>query len=219
MDTTRGIARSYDKLCALTRFHSHQLQEPSRPPNARNRQLFRWQYADAPTGCRRRRLAKIRSLRLSPPSSHDQPNRSGLLRRKLKPARRGHGKTDEFTDHGAQATVTKTFLHGRQDILFPIGFGKDNAIGMKTRQSQRREKQIWTRHAPKDLSLGSRSDPSNAEGRCRTIDRSGPATGELVQGAIGQTAAREHRVYFGNPKSKAADLSRRSALKGGDTVA
>ncbi len=219
MDTTRGIARSYDKLCALTRFHSHQLQEPSGPPNAWNRQLFRWQYADAPPGCRRRRLAKIRSLRLPSPSSHDQPNRSGLLGRKLKPARCGYGKTDELTDHGTKATVTKTFLHGRQDIFFPIGFGKDHAIGMKTRQRQRRKKQVWTRHAPKDLSLRSRSDPGNAEGRRRTIDRSGPATRELVQGAIGQTAARKHGVYFGNPKSKAADLPRRTALERGDAVA
>ncbi|MBY5890757.1 hypothetical protein HFN49_31775 [Rhizobium leguminosarum] len=89
---------------------------------------------------------------------------------------------------------------------------------MKTRQRQRREKQVWTRHAPKDLPFGSRSDPGNAEGGSRTIDRSGPATGKLVQGAISQTAARKHCVYFGNPKSKAADLPRRSALKGGDTV-
>jgi hypothetical protein len=90
---------------------------------------------------------------------------------------------------------------------------------MKTRQRQRREKQVWTRHAPKDLPLGSRSDPRHTEGRCRTIDRSGPATRELVQGAIGQTAARKHRVYFGNPKSKAADLPRRTALEGGDAIA
>ncbi|MBY5394210.1 hypothetical protein HFN01_05160 [Rhizobium leguminosarum] len=89
---------------------------------------------------------------------------------------------------------------------------------MKTRQSQRREKQVWTRHAPKDLPLGSRRDPRHAEGSSRTIDRSGTATRELVQGAIGETPARKHGVYFGNPKSKAADLSRRSALKGGDTV-
>lgn len=89
---------------------------------------------------------------------------------------------------------------------------------MKTRQRQRREKQVWTRHAPKDLSLGSRSDPRHAEGGGSTIDRSRPATGELVQGAIGETPARKHGVYFGNPKSKAADLSRRAALKGGDTV-
>jgi hypothetical protein len=219
MDTTRGIARSYNKLCALTRLHSHQFQEPSRPPDARNWQFFRWQYADAPPRCRRRRLAKIRCLGLPSPSSHDQPNRSGLLSRKLKPARGGHGKTNEFTDHCAQATVAKTFLHCRQDILFLIGFGKDHAIGMKTRQSQRREKQVWTRHAPKNLPLGSRSDPSNAEGGGRTVHRSGPATRELVQGAIGQTAAGKHGVYFGNPKSKAADLSRRTALKGGDTVA
>ncbi len=164
-------------------------------------------------------MAEIRSLRLPPPSSHDQTHSPRLLRCELQPARRGHGKTDELTDHGAQATVTKSFLHGRQDILFPIGFGKDHAIGMKTRQRQRREKQVRTRHAPKDLSLGSCRDPRHAEGGGRTIDSSGPATRELVQGAIGQTAARKHRVYFGNPKSKAADLSRRTALKGGDTVA
>lgn len=219
MDTTRGIARSYDKLCALTRFHSHQFQEPSWPPNAWNRQLFRWQYADAPPGCRRRRLAKIRSLRLPPPSSHDQPDRSGLLGRKLKPARRGHGKTDELTDHGAQATVTKTFFHGRQDIFFPICLGKDHAIGMKTRLRQRREKQVGTRHAPKDVSFRSRSDSSNAEGGGRAVDRSGAAARELVQGAIGQTTARKHRVYFGNPKSKAANLPRRTALERCDAIA
>jgi hypothetical protein len=90
---------------------------------------------------------------------------------------------------------------------------------MKTRLRQRREKQVWTRHAPKDLSLRSRSYPRHAEGGGSTIDRAGPATGKLVQGAIGQTAARKHCVYFGNPKSKAADLLRRTALKGGDTVA
>ncbi len=89
---------------------------------------------------------------------------------------------------------------------------------METRLRQCREKQVWTRHAPKNLSLGSRSDPCHAEGRGRTIDRSGSATREFVQGAIGETPAWKHRVYFGNPKSKAADLSRRSALKGGDTV-
>lgn len=61
--------------------------------------------------------------------------------------------------------------------------------------------------------------PRHTEGRSRTVDRSGPAAGELVQGAIGQTASRKHCVYFGNPKSKAAELPRRSALKGGDTVA
>lgn len=90
---------------------------------------------------------------------------------------------------------------------------------MKTRQRQRREKKVWTRHAPKDLPLGSRSDPRHTESRSRTIDCSGPATRELMQGAIGQTSAWKHRVYFGNPKSKAADLSRRTAFKGGDAVA
>jgi hypothetical protein len=89
---------------------------------------------------------------------------------------------------------------------------------METRLRQCREKQVWTRHAPKNLSLGSRSDPCHTKSRSRTIDCSGPATGELVQGAIGQTAARKHRVYFGNSESKAADLPRLSALEGGDTV-
>lgn len=90
---------------------------------------------------------------------------------------------------------------------------------MKTRQSQRREKQVRPRHAPKDLPLGSRSDPRHTEGGGGTIDRSGPATRELVQGTIGETPAWKHRVYFGNPKSKAADLSRRTALEGGDAIA
>ncbi len=90
---------------------------------------------------------------------------------------------------------------------------------MKTRLRQRREKEIWTRHAPKDLSLGSGSDPRYAEGGRRAVDRSGPATGELMHGAVGQTSAWKHRVYFGNPKSKAVDLPRRTALERGDAIA
>ncbi|GLR56801.1 hypothetical protein GCM10007919_15250 [Rhizobium indigoferae] len=90
---------------------------------------------------------------------------------------------------------------------------------MKTRLRQRREKQIWTRHAPKDLPLGSRRDPRHAEGGGSTINRSGPATREFVQGAICQTAARKHPVYFGDPESKAANLPRRTALERGYAVA
>jgi hypothetical protein len=90
---------------------------------------------------------------------------------------------------------------------------------MKTRQSQGRKKQVWTRHAPKNLSLGSRGDPRHTEGSGRTIDRSGPATRELVQGAIRQAAAWKHGVYFRNLKSKTADLPRRPALEAGDAVA
>jgi hypothetical protein len=219
MDTTRGIARSYDKLRALTCFHAHQLQKPSRPADALDRKLLRRQNADPPPRCRCRRLPEIRSLGLPPPPPHDQPHRPCFFRDKLQPPRCCHRKTDDFTDNGAQATETQPLLHRRQHILFPVGFGEDHSVGIKARLRKCGEKQVGTRHAPEDLTLRACRNTRDAKSRGGTIDCPRPAAGELVQRAIGKASARKYSVDLRNSKGKTAALACRAALQRGDALA
>jgi hypothetical protein len=219
MDTTRGIARSYDKLSALTRFHAHQFQQPSRPTDAGHRKLFGRQDADAPARRRRRRLPQVRSLHLPPPSANRQCHRPGFLRRELQSPRRHHRQPDELADDGAKATIRKTLFHCCQDIFLLVSLCKDDTVWMKTSLGECGEKQIRTRQAPENLTLGTCSNAGNAKGRRRTIDGSRAAAGELVQRAMSQSPSRQRRIDFGHPEGKTAGLFRRAAFQRSDAVA
>jgi hypothetical protein len=156
---------------------------------------------------------------LPTPPTNRKTNRPRFLGRQLQPSRRGHWQSDDLADDSPEAAIAKTFLHRRQNILFPVGLGEHHTIRMETCLRKRREEEVGTDHTPEDLPLGPRGDSSNAESCRRTVDRPGSTAGKFVKRAIGKAAARQRCVDLGDPKGKTAGLFCRTALKGGDAVA
>ena len=164
-------------------------------------------------------MPKIIRLGLSPPSPHRKRHGPGSLGRQLQAAGTDHRQADKLADNGAQTAEGQALLHVCQNILFPIGFDEDDAVGMEANLGKSRKEQIRPRQAPDDGAFGARGNAGDTKGCSRTIDGARAAACKLMQRSIGETTTRQGRIDFGNAKGQRSCPLRGSALDRRDAVA
>jgi len=83
---------------------------------------------DPPAGGGGGRLAEVRRLGLTTPSSHRQTKRARVLGDQLQPPRRRHGQAGDFANHSAEAAVTQAVLEGGQQSGLVAGLHIDDPV-------------------------------------------------------------------------------------------
>ncbi len=96
--------------------------------------------------------------------------------------------------------MAQPFLEAGQGRLLIPGFDIDHPVRRQPGRFQPRRKQILITHAPEDLPLGAGHDAGGKQSRGRTIKRAIAGTGDLMQGAQSQPAARQTRIHLRQPK-------------------
>lgn len=116
--------------------------------------------------------------------------------------------------------MTEAFLHCQQDVGVAARLDMDHAIGMQSREMQRRRKQIAPAEAPEDRAVDSRED-AGEEDRGTGVVGQIDAARDFMKGAGRQTTAREipiERIDAERngrmPRSGALDLGDASAQFG-----
>ena len=89
--------------------------------------------------------------------------------------------------------MAQTFLHREQHIGVAARLDVDHAIGMQSREMQRRGKQVAPAEAPEHRSLDARED-TGEEDRCAGVIGQVGTSGDFMQHAGRQAAARQMAV-------------------------
>ena len=115
--------------------------------------------------------------------------------------------------------MAQPFLEARQRRLLIPGFNVDHPIRRQPCRFQPRRKQILVPHAPQDLALGARHDAGRKQSRSCTIQRAIACTGDLMQRAQSQSAARQTCIHLRQPKRQNAAQAAIGRLKPTDFFA
>ena len=100
--------------------------------------------------------------------------------------------------------MAQAFLEAGEGREFVAGLDVDHPIHGQPCRLQPRRKQILLAHAPEDLSLQPRHDPSRKQRRSGTIQCPIPPAGNFMQSAQRQAAARQTRVDLLKPEGQNA---------------
>lgn len=98
--------------------------------------------------------------------------------------------------------MAQTFLEAGQDRFVVAAFEIDDPIRLQACLGECRREEVRARHAPQHLALRSGGDAGGEQGRGRTVDRTVPTAGDLVQRTERQAAARESRVDVGKSEGQ-----------------
>jgi hypothetical protein len=115
--------------------------------------------------------------------------------------------------------MSQPFLEARQRRLLITGFDIGHPIRRQPRCFQPRRKQILISHAPQDLALGARHDAGRKQSRGSAVQRAIAGAGDLVQGAKGETTARQARVHLRQPEGQNPTQAAIGRLKATDFFA
>ena len=115
--------------------------------------------------------------------------------------------------------MAQPFLKAGQSCLLISGFDIDYPVRRQPRRFQPGRKQILVPYAPQDLALGARHDTGSKQSCRCTIQRAIAGTGDLMQGAEGETAARQPRIHLRQPKRQNTAQAAIGRLKATDFFA
>ncbi len=147
-------------------------------------------------------MPKVSGLGLPPPSSDHQTDGPGPFGGKLKAARSYHRQPDQFGNDGCKPSEPQRFFEGFEDIFLADRFDIDHTIRVEADLCQRRSKKIRASETPNHLALGAGRDTGNKKRGCGPINRPCPTSGEFVDCAICQSAARKPLIDLWHPKRK-----------------
>jgi hypothetical protein len=136
----------------------------------------------------------------------------------MEPSAGDHGQSNQLADDGTKAAVRQGFLHGGQNVFLLVTLDEDDAASLQARLRECREKQVGSRQTPDDLALRPGGDTCSKQGCGRSIDRTRPASGKLVDRSVSKTASRQSRIDLGDAERQAACALYAATFKRGDAV-
>ncbi len=115
--------------------------------------------------------------------------------------------------------MSQPFLEARQRRLLITGFDIGHPIRRQPRRFQPRRKQILIPHTPEDLAIGARHDAGRKQSRRGPVQCPISSTGDLMQRAQSQPAARQTRIHLRQPKRQNTAQAAIGRLKATDFFA
>ena len=108
--------------------------------------------------------------------------------------------------------MAQAFLHAGEHRLVVAGLDVDHPVGNEPSLGDRRREEVGTGDAPENLALRPRGDACAEESRCRAVDGTVSAAGDLMQRAERKPTAGQTRVDLSDPEREHRSGTLRAAL-------